>query len=626
MGRPGKGHYWTIDPTAEYMFQDGASRRRPRGFRRKCASAVAAAVAANISSPNGYVHLPYANSSYKFQQNPFPGLNLGTFGGDPQFTKEMQQFLMPSTTRALSPGCGMTAGDPTTQVISSPLPPMASSLNMTTTSVALNNSRVPLPSTQLMDQHEDLGPSSSSSVDSLFSVQTNTNGISHSLIPSGMLSIGTNFPPSSSESIFKSNTPIAMVTSLPAPLITMSQLLPRSRSPYYQESSTPTPGSNHTTSELTEVYLHPSGSDNLDTNTSMPYHHPLPSIYQAITFGSTAIAPSLGTNTISATYGQHHLQQSNQTTSSQGLTTNTNTTSATNCINPDLLYPYDLRTSFTHCPASDRTQEIETELPRSSSRDSSRKVGLNCTSILDAMGSLSHTGSNLTNVLPQLDLNNAGSILDSEWNTYSGWQYQTDSRQSRFAPSTEEIPTTVAEVPGRDILIHGSDSGLGMMGNTEPSWAMSKTVSVAPRYDDHLSQSVTPTSLSPGVLPQTSPSGTGTTHTTTRSGQLNQRTKDSLLSGAISSDGAIERARSMLTSLNHQLQLQMSSSNFPSGAGKSEAHSEEELITNTTTNNNTPYGQDLLTMQGHPSYIHPNDVRAPLQTENNGPSPPVNYM
>ncbi len=35
-GKPGKGHYWTIDASAEYMFEDETSlRRRPRGFRRK---------------------------------------------------------------------------------------------------------------------------------------------------------------------------------------------------------------------------------------------------------------------------------------------------------------------------------------------------------------------------------------------------------------------------------------------------------------------------------------------------------------------------------------------------------------------------------------------------------------
>merc|ERR1719427_684687 len=35
LGRPGKGHYWTIDQRFDYMFEQGSYRRRPRGFRRK---------------------------------------------------------------------------------------------------------------------------------------------------------------------------------------------------------------------------------------------------------------------------------------------------------------------------------------------------------------------------------------------------------------------------------------------------------------------------------------------------------------------------------------------------------------------------------------------------------------
>jgi forkhead box protein F len=36
LGKPGKGHYWTVDPGAKYIFEKGNQRRRPRGFRRKC--------------------------------------------------------------------------------------------------------------------------------------------------------------------------------------------------------------------------------------------------------------------------------------------------------------------------------------------------------------------------------------------------------------------------------------------------------------------------------------------------------------------------------------------------------------------------------------------------------------
>lgn len=46
VGRPGKGHYWTIDQASEFMFEEGSYRRRPRGFRRKCQSLQAAVAAA----------------------------------------------------------------------------------------------------------------------------------------------------------------------------------------------------------------------------------------------------------------------------------------------------------------------------------------------------------------------------------------------------------------------------------------------------------------------------------------------------------------------------------------------------------------------------------------------------
>lgn len=36
MGKPGKGHFWTIDPKSNHEFQEeGSLRRRTRGFRRR---------------------------------------------------------------------------------------------------------------------------------------------------------------------------------------------------------------------------------------------------------------------------------------------------------------------------------------------------------------------------------------------------------------------------------------------------------------------------------------------------------------------------------------------------------------------------------------------------------------
>ncbi|KAA0714598.1 Forkhead box protein F1 [Triplophysa tibetana] len=62
LGRPGKGHYWTIDPASEFMFEEGSFRRRPRGFRRKCQ----ALKPSMYSMMNGlaFNHIP---ESYNFQ-------------------------------------------------------------------------------------------------------------------------------------------------------------------------------------------------------------------------------------------------------------------------------------------------------------------------------------------------------------------------------------------------------------------------------------------------------------------------------------------------------------------------------------------------------------------------------
>lgn len=53
VGKPGKGHYWTIDSKSEFLFQDeGSLRRRPRGYRRK--------QQIKYGTPNGYYTAPGA--------------------------------------------------------------------------------------------------------------------------------------------------------------------------------------------------------------------------------------------------------------------------------------------------------------------------------------------------------------------------------------------------------------------------------------------------------------------------------------------------------------------------------------------------------------------------------------
>lgn len=88
LGRPGKGHYWTIDPEQEFMFGEGSTRRRPRGFRRKAlkgsegsrkgstsaAVAAAAALYHHHAHPNSMGQQIPVCSSY--------GTNNGNGGGN----------------------------------------------------------------------------------------------------------------------------------------------------------------------------------------------------------------------------------------------------------------------------------------------------------------------------------------------------------------------------------------------------------------------------------------------------------------------------------------------------------------------------------------------------------------
>lgn len=74
IGRPGKGHYWTIDPAAEFMFEEGSFRRRPRGFRRKCQALKPLGMLNGMAGPGGmtggyYDFLHSQNSAAMNQQS-----------------------------------------------------------------------------------------------------------------------------------------------------------------------------------------------------------------------------------------------------------------------------------------------------------------------------------------------------------------------------------------------------------------------------------------------------------------------------------------------------------------------------------------------------------------------------
>ena len=77
LGKPGKGHYWTVDPSAKYIFEKGNQRRRPRGFRRTCQQQNSL----NMGSFNPGAS-PFLNHHQYPQVNPrtSPGSYEGSFG------------------------------------------------------------------------------------------------------------------------------------------------------------------------------------------------------------------------------------------------------------------------------------------------------------------------------------------------------------------------------------------------------------------------------------------------------------------------------------------------------------------------------------------------------------------
>ena len=74
MGRPGKGHYWAIDPSAELMFEEGSFRRRPRGFRRKVQAMKPYQLPPPPSLPYDLYNPTSTGHSYQYGQ-PYPDYN-----------------------------------------------------------------------------------------------------------------------------------------------------------------------------------------------------------------------------------------------------------------------------------------------------------------------------------------------------------------------------------------------------------------------------------------------------------------------------------------------------------------------------------------------------------------------
>ena len=115
LGRPGKGHYWTIDPTAEFMFEEGSFRRRPRGFRRKCQALKPFGMLNNMGGPTSMYGSHYDMLAYS--QNPAAaGMVQGNMGSMGYGSSPSAYGMDPSVSSGLNSSSymagmgGMTTG------------------------------------------------------------------------------------------------------------------------------------------------------------------------------------------------------------------------------------------------------------------------------------------------------------------------------------------------------------------------------------------------------------------------------------------------------------------------------------------------------------------------------------
>lgn len=107
IGRPGKGHYWTIDPQCEYMFEEGSYRRRPRGFRRKC---------------NLKAYTPPTYAPYPCVPQTYPGYDIPMTAASHQYPPSSPPPPEPYPPESMANSCITTSISPTYYNTGSPAP------------------------------------------------------------------------------------------------------------------------------------------------------------------------------------------------------------------------------------------------------------------------------------------------------------------------------------------------------------------------------------------------------------------------------------------------------------------------------------------------------------------------
>ena len=191
LGRPGKGHYWTIDPASEFMFEEGSFRRRPRGFRRKCQA----------------LRPPYSMMNMNNMGAPPPSMMGGTphhldmFGQNPSHHQQGLSQMSCGGMNNMNPG-GMVDNNMNMSMLGSPITQQQhlslgnSGWNtMTSCSVAGNDYNIPVHSSSQQQQQGTSSPTHPGMYMNTSPIGMASGGTMDSTVSAGGYSPSTNWTP-----------------------------------------------------------------------------------------------------------------------------------------------------------------------------------------------------------------------------------------------------------------------------------------------------------------------------------------------------------------------------------------------------------------------------------------------